>query len=640
MQQKQLLTVNRQYMKQLFFLAVILLTALTHLQAQNDFTINADSVIITNDGSPAELIIENSTKNIRGLLVNKGNGHTEFRQAQKLNDSMFVFGTDTFTVKGGGKGLQPVTDAGNTTTHYINANGGYYLKNTLLLHATDSILRVGIRAGQSNTSGTGNTAIGYEALQKNVSGVGNVAIGHQALQEDSAYNNVAIGYMALTKNTTGGANVALGASAMYNNTTGSSNVGVGGQRPTGTTTTGSNYVALGQYALTSGNGGVSVGWQAGSGQGNSNTAVGSNAMNGGAMDRNTVMGSSVLYGGAQSDNTVMGAYTLDNNNGYYNLNRTTIVGARSASSYREYTGLTVIGAENGGRGYNNTSVGISSAPDHGLVRNNTSLGSYTGWNMRDVSNNIVLGYRADVPSTEDSFQLSIGNLIYGKGIDGAGNTVSNGKIGVKTKAPAYELDVNGKLGVRSIDNIAAAPNVLFQDPATGEIKKAALATKQTFAQTATATVSGTTAETTLIAAGAGSLTIPAASWFAGKSFRVVVRGVYSSSSSNPGNLVFKIKLGSTVIAQTSEIFIGSGKSNVPFEVRAEIVCRITGASGNVFSRGLVISDDELVVKLDNGSSGTAVDLSADKTLSVTANFNNNAAGNSVSAYILTFEAIN
>jgi len=628
-------------MKQLFFLAVVLLTALTHLQAQNDFTINADSVIITNDGLSAELIIENSTKNIRGLLVNKGDGHTEFRQVQKLNDSMFVFGADTFTVKVSGKGLQSVTDAGNTTTHYINANGGYYQKEVLLLYTTgkDSIIKVGFRAGQSNTSGINNTAVGTEALQQNTSGQASVAIGYQALHEASAYNNVAIGYMALTKNTTGGNNVAIGASAMYTNTTGSANVGVGMQRSSGTTATGSNNVSLGQYALTSGDGAVSVGWQAGSGEGNANTAVGNNAMKGGAWDRNTVMGSAALSGGGQSDNTVIGAYTLDNNNGYYYLNRTTIVGARSASSYREYTGLTVIGAENGGRGYNNTHVGISSAPDHGLVRNNTSLGSYTGWNMRDVSNNIVLGYRADVPNTVDSFQLSIGNLIYGTNMDGSGNTVSNGKIGIKTKTPAYELDVNGKLGVRSMDSIAAAPNVLFQDPTTGEIKKAALPAKQTFAQTATVTVSGT-AENTLIGAGAGSVTIPAASWFAGKSFRVVVRGVYSSSSSNPGNLVFKVKLGSTVIAQTSEIFIGSGRSNVPFELRGEIICRATGASGNVFSKGLVITDDELIVKLDNGASGTAVDLSAAQTLNVTANFNNSAAGNSVSAYILTFEAIN
>jgi hypothetical protein len=182
--------------------------------------------------------------------------------------------------------------------------------------------------------------------------------------------------------------------------------------------------------------------------------------------------------------------------------------------------------------------------------------------------------------------------------------------------------------------------MLWQDPATGEIKKAALAKKQTFAQTATATVTATTAETTLIAAGAGSLTIPAASWVAGKSFRVVVRGVYSSSSGNAVSLVFKMKLGSTVIALTPGIFVSSGKTNVPYELRSEIICRTTGASGTVFSRGLVISNDEVVVKLANGTSGTTVDLSSGKTLDVTATMSSNAAGNAVKAYIVTFEAIN
>jgi hypothetical protein len=621
-------------MKQLFFFAVILLTALTHLQAQNDFTINADSVLITNDGLSAELIIENSTKNIRGLLVNKGDGHTEFRQVKKLNDSMFVFGADTFTVKGGGKGLQPVTDAGNTTTHFINADLGYYLKNILLLHSTDSILKVGFRAGQLNTSGN-NTAVGYEALQQMVSSNGNTALGHQALQANIAYDNAAIGYSAMSNVKSGGNDVALGAKALGDDTSGTVNVGVGRQT---STSSGYNSVALGHFAHTSGTGGVAIGRMASADNSGYSTVVGNSAR--GGVSGNTVMGSGAFFGGGQTDNTAIGAYTLDySNNGLNSYTRSTIVGARTGSgSYN--MGVTTMGADNGGGGMNNTNVGYSSLYSRNYAVNNTTLGAYAGANIQEGSNNIALGYRADVPSTTDSFQLSIGNLIYGTRMDGTGNTVSNGKVGVKTKTPAYELDVNGKLGVRSMDSLAAAPNVLFHDPATGEIRKAALPKKQTFAQTATVTVSGTTAETTLIGAGAGSLTIPAASWFAGKSFRVVVRGVYSTSSSSPANLSFKIKLGSSVIAQTSEIFIGSGKSNVPFEVRGEIICRATGASGNVFSKGLVITDDELVVKLDNGNSGTAVDLSAAKTLDVTALFNNGAAGNSVSAFILTFEAIN
>ncbi|OQP63186.1 hypothetical protein A3860_25180 [Niastella vici] len=625
-------------MKQLFLFAVILLSALTRMQAQNDFTIKADNVIVTNDGSPAELIIANGTKNIKGLLVNKGNGQTEFRQAQKLNDSTLVFGTDTFTLKGSGKGLQQVTDADNTTTHYINANGGYYQRDTLLLYGTDSIIKVGFNAGKLNTSEIRNTVIGYEALQKNVSGSSNTAIGYHALQVDSGYYNIAVGYNALNTSK-GSTNVGIGEGAMTENTTGGNNIGIG--RRAGGTATGSYNVAVGRFAHASDNG-VSIGTDimAGGALGISNTAVGNRALGGNSGDRNTGIGDQAFYTGSGSDNTAIGYISGTLLEGGQN-NRNTIVGA-SPGGGRFLTGVTAIGAiAYAGGGINNTYVGyLASSYTHNSAYNNTIIGSNAGKNIQYGLNNLAIGYSADVPSTTDSFQLSIGNLIYGTRMDGIENTISNGKIGIKTKTPAYELDVNGKLGVRSMDSITTAPNVLLQDPASGEIKKAAFVKKQTFAQTATATVTGTTTETTLIAAGAGSLAIPAASWFAGKSFRVVVRGVYSSSSSNPANLIFKIKLGSTVIAQTSGIVIGSGKTNVPYEVRGEVTCRSTGASGTVFSRGLVITDEELVARLDNDASSTTVDLGSSKTLDVTVTMSNNATGNSVSSYIVTFEAIN
>ena len=624
-------------MKQLFLFAVILLSALPRMQAQNDFTIKADNVIITNDGSPAELIIENSTKNIKGLLVNKGNGHTEFRQAQKLNDSTLVFGTDTFTIKAAGKGLQQVTDAGNTTSHYINANGGYYQKDTLLLHATDSIIKVGFNAGQFNSSGIRNTAIGNAALQKNVSGA-STAIGDHALQFDSSGYNIAVGYYVLSSNTTGSNNVGIGVRAANKNTTGQQNIIIG--RDVGSAFTGSYNIALGSYSFTGGtyDNCIAIGTSTLGAAATNNIAIGNYV--GASGSGNVGIGHNAFSSGSGNSNTVVGYYALGSLESSQN-NRNTLVGA-FAGTGRWLIGVTAVGVTaHAGSGMNNTCVGDSSLiGTRGLAYNNTAIGLGAGKNIQYGLNNIAIGYRADVPSTTDSFQLSIGNLIYGTRMDGTENTISNGKIGIKTKTPAYELDVNGKLGVRSMDSITTAPNVLLQDPATGEIKKAAFAKKQTFAQTATATVAGTTAETTLIAAGAGSLTIPAASWFAGKSFRVVVRGVYSSSSSSPANLIFKIKLGSTVIAQTSNIYIGSGKTNVPYEVRGEVICRTTGASGTLFSRGLVITGEEQVVNFNNGASGSTADLSSGKTLDVTVTMDASSAGNAVSAYIVTFEAIN
>ncbi|MBS1565463.1 MAG: hypothetical protein JST39_13820, partial [Bacteroidetes bacterium] len=78
----------------LFFISLIFLTGL--VRAQYVYTINADSVKITNHCDTAELILENHTQNIAGFLFNKGRGRTEFRKALlKTDDSTYVLGADT-----------------------------------------------------------------------------------------------------------------------------------------------------------------------------------------------------------------------------------------------------------------------------------------------------------------------------------------------------------------------------------------------------------------------------------------------------------------------------------------------------------------------------------------------------------------
>lgn len=67
--------------------------------SQYIYKIKADSVLITNDSCNAELNLENSTRNIKGFLFNRGNGRTEFRQgAIKLNDSTYLIGSDTIMI--------------------------------------------------------------------------------------------------------------------------------------------------------------------------------------------------------------------------------------------------------------------------------------------------------------------------------------------------------------------------------------------------------------------------------------------------------------------------------------------------------------------------------------------------------------
>lgn len=70
--------------------------------AQFVYKIKADSLKITNDSCTAELILENSTKNVQGFLYNKGNGRTEFRKGLiRINDSLYIIGGDTLNIAKG-----------------------------------------------------------------------------------------------------------------------------------------------------------------------------------------------------------------------------------------------------------------------------------------------------------------------------------------------------------------------------------------------------------------------------------------------------------------------------------------------------------------------------------------------------------
>ena len=80
----------------------------------------------------------------------------------------------------------------------------------------------------SNTTGIGNSGIGYSSLNSNTTGSFNVALGNNALQNNSTGgSNAAIGIYALNANSTGGNNMAIGGAALQANTTGSYNVAIG-----------------------------------------------------------------------------------------------------------------------------------------------------------------------------------------------------------------------------------------------------------------------------------------------------------------------------------------------------------------------------------------------------------------------------
>jgi hypothetical protein len=80
-------------------------------------------------------------------------------------------------------------------------------------------MAIGDLALSNNLSGA-NTATGFAALSANTSGFGNTGVGFQALMNNTTGANTVFGFDALLDNTAGFNNVAVGVSALLATTTG------------------------------------------------------------------------------------------------------------------------------------------------------------------------------------------------------------------------------------------------------------------------------------------------------------------------------------------------------------------------------------------------------------------------------------
>lgn len=152
-------------MKRILFLLVLLCLEKS-LHAQYVYTIKADSVKITNSCDTAELIIENHTQTIPGFLFNKGRGRTEFRRAEKLNDSVLVIGADTFLLRGN-----------TTASNGLNINGrdvqlgGTLIKDSTVLDFNSKTLVFNLGAGARNfLINSGNFGFGIQTPAGNQTG--------------------------------------------------------------------------------------------------------------------------------------------------------------------------------------------------------------------------------------------------------------------------------------------------------------------------------------------------------------------------------------------------------------------------------------------------------------------------------------
>ena len=218
----------------------------------------------------------------------------------------------------------------------LSASSNVFKDGGVFLWDDGANLALGRGALASDTSGTGNTALGTDALAANSGGANaalgsyNTAVGFQALAANTiAHSNTAVGYQALMTSSTGGWNSAVGSFALRANTTGQDNAALG-VGALGQNTAGSNNTGMGMHALdsnTTGTGNTATGFEAlfSNDDGYGNTGIGD-----GALTNNT----SGYY------NTAIGFNALSSNTGgTYNI----AVGYEAGSAITTGSGNILIG---------------------------------------------------------------------------------------------------------------------------------------------------------------------------------------------------------------------------------------------------------------------------------------------------------
>ena len=275
-------------------------------------------------------------------------------------------GTSGQALTSGGSGVAPTWTTIGASAATPTALGTVYGKTD-----ASALTFIGYNAGV-NSSGTGNTALGYVALQTNTTGNYNTAVGWNAGQAATGSENTFVGVQAGSAST-GSYNVAIGKQALQQNTSGASNTGLG-FLALGSVTTGASNTAVGTNALkamTTTNSNVAVGESAGTATttGYENVFIGA-----GAGSNNTTGYFNVFIGNKAGQNngpTTGSTNTIIGNDARVtasNSNTQLVVAARqSATAKGDNTGF--IDGGTGGIYQGNNSSSWSTTSDFRLKKN-------------------------------------------------------------------------------------------------------------------------------------------------------------------------------------------------------------------------------------------------------------------------------
>ena len=305
------------------------------------------------------------------------------------------------------------------------------------LHPATGNIFWGLHAGESNSAGFSNIAIGTDALKFDIEGANLVAIGDSALFNNGKDNpipgavgvaNIAIGSKALFTNTIGNFNTAIGAFSLFSNTIGSDNVAYGNGSLFFNTSGGEN-TAIGAGAL-SGNSTGNDNTATGTGSlhtnttGNFNSAFGSTALNVNSTgEANVAVGYATLNFNSTGDsNTAVGQRALlFNTTGGHN----TGIGSSALFSNTNGQVNTAVGNESllsNLTGNNNTAIGNSSLWANNNGNNNTAVGSQSLFRNTVGINNVATGFQSLFTNTSGINNTAAGNSSLSSNTTGFQNT--------------------------------------------------------------------------------------------------------------------------------------------------------------------------------------------------------------------------
>lgn len=162
-----------------------------------------------------------------------------------------------------------------------------------------------------------------------------------------------------------------------------------------------------------------------------------------------------------------------------------------------------------------------------------------------------------------------------------------------------------------------------------------------FVQTATITVADTTAATTLLGAGEGSLTLLKNSTLAGKTFKIKGAGIFSNTGTPTLNVI--VSLGGVAAFSTGAITTVTTASNRQFHFEGLITVRTVGASGTAIAQGEFTETLATGVSLNYPMVNTttfAVDTTANLAFDVTATWGAASSSNTISLTNCIIEEVN